>query len=341
METRAGATDPAMINASVIIPCHNAGRWIAEAVRSALDQGPDVEVIVVDDGSTDDSVAALQPLACERLTIITQANAGASRARNRGVEAARGRYVQYLDADDVLAAGKIAAQIAVLDAHPGCIASGPWARFYDNITEARFVRDATWSDFDPVAFLTLIWREHLMMHPAAWLVPRVIVDKAGPWDEDLTLDIDGEYFCRIVLASEGIKFVEPARCYYRSGIGSSISQTVSAAGRWSQWRSLEKCAWFLRERENSPAVCAALAARYQRLAYESYAVAPDLAARAEERVTELGGTDVRFPAGPLLRPIVSLLGWRACARLRELVYRTGYKRLRVAWRRRDSRKGRS
>jgi glycosyltransferase involved in cell wall biosynthesis len=105
---------------SVVIPAYNASQHIAEALASIRDQTlKQVEVIVVDDGSVDDTVAKVEPFARELdLTIIRQANGGASAARNAGILRARGRYCAFLDADDVMMPERLAAEVAVLDADP-------------------------------------------------------------------------------------------------------------------------------------------------------------------------------------------------------------------------------
>jgi glycosyltransferase involved in cell wall biosynthesis len=105
---------------SVVIPCYNAARYLTPTLNSALAQeGVELEVIVVDDGSTDDS-----PLVVERdfpsVRLIRQANAGVSAARNAGVAAARHEWVAFLDADDLWLPGKLAAQRTMLLQHRDC-----------------------------------------------------------------------------------------------------------------------------------------------------------------------------------------------------------------------------
>jgi glycosyltransferase involved in cell wall biosynthesis len=106
--------------ASVVIPTYNAERYIAAAVRSALDPSlPDVEVLVVDDGSTDRSVAEARAIDDPRVTVIPiPASGGPSRPRNVGIGRARAPYVSLLDSDDLLKPGKLAASVAVLDRCP-------------------------------------------------------------------------------------------------------------------------------------------------------------------------------------------------------------------------------
>jgi len=100
---------------SVVMPVFNGESFIAEAVRSALEQDPAPhEVLVIDDGSTDRTRAALEPFGT-RVRVITVPNGGPARARNLGLGQARGDYVAFLDADDVWLPGKLRAQVAQLE----------------------------------------------------------------------------------------------------------------------------------------------------------------------------------------------------------------------------------
>src|SRR5690349_4839929 len=116
---------------SVIIPCFNGGEWIREALRSVADQDlKGVEVVVVDDGSTDDSAGIVQR-EFGYVTLERTSNLGASHARNLGTQKARGSFIQYLDADDMLAPSKLRAQISALEATGADVAYGGWEEFQD------------------------------------------------------------------------------------------------------------------------------------------------------------------------------------------------------------------
>jgi glycosyltransferase involved in cell wall biosynthesis len=105
--------------ASVIIPTFNYGRFLDEAIESVLGQDVEnLEVIVVDDGSTDDTADVLSRMADPRLRAIRIPKSGVSVARNVGLKAARGRYLAFLDADDLWRAGKLCRQIEILEAEP-------------------------------------------------------------------------------------------------------------------------------------------------------------------------------------------------------------------------------
>ncbi|MEW6303161.1 MAG: glycosyltransferase family 2 protein, partial [Verrucomicrobiota bacterium] len=110
---------------SVVIPTHNRAAYILDAVQSALNQGPPVaEVIVVDDGSTDDTLAKLQSVSDPRLRVLQQSQRGPAAARNTGWQSARGAWIQFLDSDDALAEGALTALLDEAARSPGRIPFG-------------------------------------------------------------------------------------------------------------------------------------------------------------------------------------------------------------------------
>lgn len=117
---------------SILIPCYNAEPWLAETLESALQQTwKNTEIIVVDDGSSDGSLAVAKKFESNGVKVISQTNKGASAARNRALQEAQGDFIQYLDADDLLAPDKIERQMQLLDCdrNSDYIVSGAWARF--------------------------------------------------------------------------------------------------------------------------------------------------------------------------------------------------------------------
>src|SRR5882672_6611417 len=101
---------------SILIPAFNAEQWIGETLRSALAQTwPHKEIIVVDDGSRDQTVATARKFEAEGVRVVTQKNSGAAAARNTAFSLCHGDYIQWLDADDLLAPDKIASQLRVLE----------------------------------------------------------------------------------------------------------------------------------------------------------------------------------------------------------------------------------
>lgn len=312
---------------SIIIPCYNAARWLTATVESALAQTwPNREIIVIDDGSTDDSLDVARKFQARGVRIVTQPNAGASAARNHGLRLARGDFVQFLDADDLISPGKLAAQLALLRDRPaGTLATCAWGRFHDEPAEARFIDKAVFRDFAAVDFLVLAADTGAMLHPSCWLVPRSVADRAGPWDEALSLNDDGEYFARIMLAGTGIAFCpDPAALsYYRSGLAGSLSQRRGEKARRSQFRSVELISAALLGAEDSTRTRQASANYYQRFIHDFFPAPADLMRAAEDRIAALGGSTLRLPPmGPRTAAIARLIGWKNAWRLKHWCHRS-------------------
>jgi hypothetical protein len=161
-----------------------------------------------------------------------------------------------------------------------------------------------------------------MMHPSAWLVPRAVADRAGPWDEALSLNDDGEYFCRVLLASAGMAFCPAGRSYYRSGLAGSLSQQRGDRARRSQFRSVELIERHLLAAEDSARTRRASANYYQRFIHDFFPAPADLMLAAARRVTALGGSSLPEPAmGAKTRALAALVGWRTVWRLKHLLRR--------------------
>ncbi len=303
---------------SILIPAHNASPWIAETLRSARAQTwPQIEIIVIDDGSTDDTLAVANTFASPQLRVVTQPNRGASAARNHALSLARGDYIQFLDADDLLAPDKIENQLRrLLPLGPRTLASGTWARFETDSSAAVFTTSPPNArDLSGVEFLQLNFETLSMMHPAAWLAPRALLDHAGPWDETLSLNDDGEYFARVALASERILFCSDARSYYRSQLPGSLSRRKDPRALASLYRSVELTLQHLLAADRSPRTLAAAAFAWKWTAFELYPASPVLSRSAARECRKLGGSPHPFPGSGRFRLLSRLLGWRLAKRL--------------------------
>src|ERR1700744_1176722 len=167
---------------SIIIPLYNAGNYISETLQSALDQTwPNKEIIIVDDGSTDNSLAIAKSFESEFVKVLSQENKGASAARNKGLSIAKGEYIQFLDADDLLSPNKIAAQLEKLNGSTIHVGICDTVYFPDGSNPADFSKTTEWysNDFDdPVDFLIKLYGGRYvgpqyggMIQPNAWLTP--------------------------------------------------------------------------------------------------------------------------------------------------------------------------
>jgi glycosyltransferase involved in cell wall biosynthesis len=297
---------------SILIPCYNAEKYIGETLESVFRQTwPTIEVIVVDDGSEDGSIAEIERFKTTGMQLINQNNLGAGAARNCAYCASNGKFIQFLDADDLIDPKKIERQMVRVVDRPRCVASSEWGRFHRLPNETRFDPEPVWRDLDPLDWLALSRAGGLgMMFPALWLVPRTIAEAAGRWDETLSLGDDGEYFTRVLLAAENVLFCPGARCHYRSGLPDSLSGRKSPGAWASQFRVFDLCESHVRAREDSERVRRGFALSWQHLAHASYPYDSGLAKHALARARALHPVVIRPGGGPAFAFVSRVVGWR-------------------------------
>jgi glycosyltransferase involved in cell wall biosynthesis len=310
---------------SILIPAYNAERWIADTIQFALAQTwPRTEVIIVDDGSRDRTLAVAQQFAAPNVLLVTQQNQGASAARNKAFELCQGDYIQWLDADDLLAPDKIARQMEAAretDSKRALISSA-WAYFIYSRNRASFVPTPIWCDLAPVEWLARKMGQNLHMPPATWLVTRELTHAAGPWDTRLSFDDDGEYFCRVVLASSAIRFVREARTFYRvSGSGSVSDFDQSEKKLASLFLSMQLHVCYLRSLEDSERTRAACLSYLQRRFFRFYPEQTRFVEQLQQLAATFGGR-LEVPQLP-----------RNYSVMQKLLGRTGTKRLRQQYNR--------
>jgi len=245
---------------SILIPAYNAERWIAETIQSALAQTwPRTEIIVVDDGSRDQTLSIARQFASKNVSVVTQDNQGGSAARNRAFTICQGEFIQWLDADDLLSPDKIAQQMqAVVEAaDKRVLFSCPWGYFIYRPHRAWFKATPLWTDLSPLEWLLRKWENNAHMNPATWLVSRELTEAAGPWDRRLIYCEDGEYFCRVILASNGIRFVPEGTVFYRVTASSASYMGRSTRKMESHLLSKELEIGYLRSLDDNERVRAA------------------------------------------------------------------------------------
>ncbi|MEY6433998.1 glycosyltransferase family 2 protein [Thioalkalicoccus limnaeus] len=307
---------------SILIPAFNAERYIGETLASALNQTWEKkEIIVVDDGSSDETLRIAKTFERANLKVISQENKGASAARNVALSVAQGDLIQWLDADDLLAPDKLAHQVTL---YRNCIGgrvliSGAFGTFHVNPQRARFRPHSLWQDLAPAEFLFRICTENIWMNPAVWLVSRGIAEAAGPWDERLTLDDDGEYFSRVVASSEMIRFCPEAKAYYRQHHTGSLSRDVSQRGCESLLLSLQLRIRQLRKLEDSERTRRACVHLLQTWLDYFYPEKKDLLRQVYGLAGELGGTLTVPPLSWKYVPVRAMFGWPAAKKARRLV----------------------
>jgi glycosyltransferase involved in cell wall biosynthesis len=278
---------------SILIPAFNAEEWIADTISSAIAQSwGRKEIVVVDDGSTDRTLAIARRFQSDSVLVVTQENQGAAATRNKAFSLSHGDYIQWLDADDLLAPDKIERQIEILNQSPSkrTLASAAWGKFKYRSRKANFVRTALWCDLSPTEYLLRRMGQNLYMQTATWLVSRELTEAAGPWDTRLLGDDDNEYFCRVLLESDRVRFVPDARVYYRNfGYGSLSYVGLSNQKIDAHWLSMQLHLRYLQSMENSERVRVACVKYLQTWLPFFYPQRPDIVMTAEAMARNLGG----------------------------------------------------
>jgi O-antigen/teichoic acid export membrane protein/glycosyltransferase involved in cell wall biosynthesis len=293
-EAPGGDCDPAKRPlVSILIPAFNSEQWIADTLRSALAQTWEPkEIIVVDDGSCDQTLAVARQFESDCVRVIQQKNQGASAARNTAFSHSRGDYIQWLDADDLLAPDKIARQMEILQQSPNkrILLSSSFGLFRYRYYRAEFFPTALWQDQSPVDWLVNKMGQNAYMQTATWLVSRELTEAAGWWDTALLGDDDGEYFCRVLLASDGVRFAPEAKVFYRSPWVGTLSY-LGKSGRKieAHWRSMRLHIGYLRSLEDSARVRAACLKYLQTSLIYFYPDRHEILREMEQIARDLGG----------------------------------------------------
>jgi Glycosyl transferase family 2 len=300
---------------SILIPAYNAQEWIADTLRSAIAQTWErKEIIVVDDGSTDRTLAVARRFESDGVRVVTQDNQGAAAARNKAFCLSQGDYIQWLDADDLLAPDKIERQLVTsteFDARRTLLSSA-WAYFNYRTHCARFVPTALWQDLSPVEWLLRKMGESVHMQTATWLTSREMAEAAGPFDTRLSFDDDGEYFCRVLLASEGTCFVPEAKVFYRVNTPKRLSYIGhSDKKKNSLFLSMKLHIQYLRSLEDSDRVRKTCLAYMQTWYPIFYPERPDIVAELQSMAAQLHGHLEEPRLGWKYSWMKPLFGWKA------------------------------
>lgn len=206
------------VRVSVVIPAFNSAGTIVRAVESVLRQDePNLEIIVVDDGSTDRTAELLAARYPEQVIVFRQENRGAAAARNRGIAAARGEFVAFLDADDEWEPGKLRLQTERLEANLGaalCFADmSHWE--HGRKVNRSYLRERGLGACEGRIFDRLL-QECFIFTPTV-VVRRTVFDTVGHFDESLRICEDYDLWLRIAERFELIFVDVPLLKRHRTG----------------------------------------------------------------------------------------------------------------------------
>jgi Glycosyl transferase family 2 len=197
---------------SILIPCYNAERWISHAIQSALAQSYDpIEIVVVDDGSRDRSLDIIRSFG-SRVRWETGPNRGGNAARNRLLELARGKCLQYLDADDYLLPDKLALQVPYFAEDPDVDV------LYGQVTKEMWTEHGTNTDLQLIPMPHDPW-----VLLARWYLPQTggplwrksALEDVGGWKLDQPCCQEHELYLRLLMAGKRFKFCPHNGAVYR------------------------------------------------------------------------------------------------------------------------------
>ena len=157
---------------SILIPAFNSEKWIVDTIHSAIAQTwQRKEIIIVDDGSCDATLAIGRQFEATDVCVVSQENQGAAAARNKALSLSQGDYIQWPDADDLLAPTKIAAQMEILRLCPNnrSLVTSAWGRFMYRYNRAEWISSALWCDLFPTEWLLRKIGQNIFMQTWTWL----------------------------------------------------------------------------------------------------------------------------------------------------------------------------
>lgn len=220
---------------SIIIPVFNRAHLISQTLDAVLHQSyRHWECIVVDDDSQDKTTSIVRSY-CEKDDRFKLKNRpkelekGGNICRNFGFKLSKGDYIQWLDSDDLIAENKIAQQVAALEKNrEASVAICKYGYFTDSkdlMVRAQVETYKSYSNGEDLLKAFGKYTEYFPPH--VFLTKRDVIDKAGLWNEGLEINQDGEFFTRVLLAAQSVKFVN-VNAYYRKSDNDNVSLVSSA-----------------------------------------------------------------------------------------------------------------
>jgi glycosyltransferase involved in cell wall biosynthesis len=236
---------------SIIIPVYNREQHISETLDSVRSQTyTNWECIIVDDGSSDNTEAIVNTFtqSDNRFNFYKRSGVekkGASSCRNYGIQKAKGELIQFLDSDDLLAKNKFEEQVKLYKSGSLTLISCKWGGFVvsEDLSTRFKYKYHSYKNFKRSKELLRTFGKYEEFFPLhVYLIPKVLIDKSGNWNEDLTNNDDAEFFARVILNSSGILFSDKTSVYYRySGEDnlSALNSSEKIESAIKSWKLIE------------------------------------------------------------------------------------------------------
>lgn len=200
-----------MSKISVVIPVYNGEKTIRETINSVLNQSfQDLELIVINDGSTDKTLQIVSSVQDERLKIFSYHNAGLAASRNRGISLAKGEYISFIDADDLWTPDKLEAQLRALQENPQAAVAYSWTNCIDESSE--FLRAGTYITFNGDVYANLLL-SNFIDNGSNVLIRTNVFQEMGNFDESLTSGEDWDMWLRLASRYHFVAVSQPQILY--------------------------------------------------------------------------------------------------------------------------------
>ncbi|WP_168187523.1 glycosyltransferase family 2 protein [Pedobacter sp. G11] len=297
---------------SFCIPAFNCSDYIHQTLTSICRQThANLEIVIVNDGSTDDTADKISKIDDHRIKLIQSKNLGAANARNTAFENSSGKYIIFFDADDIIAPNFVEKQLQWMDSCNNNVVLSGWGRFYADDIKTFVAEEIPEGGIYFEAWINDYWYNcNPMTTPGRIMIPRNIIDESGRWDSELTLNDDLEFFTRVFLQAEKIVFNPSAMFYYRSGIN-GLSGKKGSKAYYSLYVSIVKSVDdVLTAFPDHPKIKQSCANMLQSGIYEIYPSERHLIKKMELKIKILGGSELKPNAGGITKYLNHIFGWK-------------------------------
>lgn len=297
---------------SIIIPVFNSEAYIGETLESCIKQTyRNLEIIIVNDGSTDNSEEVIKHITDRRIQYYLINNSGPCYARNFGIAKASGTLFQFLDADDILDPEKIEKQVIKYCVYGDeYIYSGVMGNIVGNDKNLEKNFEFYYRNLIPEKFFNEMFSHFGKYYTTGmWLVPKNLIEQTTGWDENVLLNNDGEYFSRLIMLSKMVIFCPGAVFYYRRDVVMSVSKCLNEKRIYESWLYSYKCyvknfKLFFERKTAHELGRKALSVYF----CNSYPNHPDLLKECKKEISKLGFKSPTAYGGKIFRIVSALIG---------------------------------
>jgi len=303
---------------SICIPSYNTANYITETINCFLSQSyQNIEIIIVDDGSTDKTLDILKKINSEKLKLIPVIKGGASKARNIAYQNSKGDYIIFFDADDFVQPTFVNDQVNEIFNKENIVVLSEWGRFYNDDLTTFNEEKSVENEYTLETWITTYWYNcNPMTNPGRAIIPKSVIEKAGIWNEELTLNDDLDFFTRIFLNVDKILINKNSYLYYRSGVN-GLSGVKSKKAYQSLFSSLLLSTKMVSSLSaKSFKVKQSCANMWQSFIYEVYPNHKSLLDNAQKEIKNLCKPSIKYNSGKITKSLVTFFGWKLVKKLK-------------------------